>query len=490
MGASGDDSHCAYPSRRGDARLRSWQEELVERKFLPMTHLMIASKSGKILYDHVTGTVNAANAEWEAFENANDGGNVKIPERRRSIGAAVDCPHDALYRIYSMTKPITCVAIMQLFEQGKLLLSDPVWKYLGDKWKKKNQSVWDRKGGGGNGSEIFSVVKCRRSITVKHLLTHQSGISYGFDKYGFANKVDKEYYSRGLYPGGSQRAQWDGTLADFVDRLAEMPLCFQPGTAWMYGFNIDVLGRIVEVISGMPLAEYFRQNIFEPLGMNSTSYFVAEQNVGRFTKVTKRAGQAAGMLALGTAGGTKKWELCDFSKLAGDASNKYRPRPLHSAFCEGGSGLVSTTSDYMQFCVALLNGGAAPDGARILGEHTVKFMTMNHLYDREGRACCIRDLSPNIPGYSESYAPGVGFGLGMSVVVDEAKSQQMASAGAFSWGGAASTAFWCDPASGIAVVFMTALLFRDDYALPLRPLLQSQVYANVDSLSEMRSSKL
>ncbi len=455
---------------QGSERLAKWQAEVVHNKSLPMCQLMI-SKGGKVVYNHTVGSVNAATATSEAYV---DKEKRSIEERSRNV-KEIPCKGNELYRIYSMTKPVTSVAIMQLLEDGKLLLSDPVSKYLGSSWKKKNMRVWDTS----NEEKELATVPCTKTITILHLLTHTSGLSYGFDRYGIINKVDRQYHKKGLYAGQSQKSQWFETLEGFVNRLSSFPLCFQPGTAWMYGFNVDVLGRIVEVVSGMDLATYFKCYIFGPLGMTETGYFVPKEKRHRFTSVVKQAGQPFGMLALGK--GKANSGLCDISKLSGDADTKYRPRPHTKAFFEGGSGLVSTAEDYMKFSQMLLNGGSL-HSKRILSSTSVQFMTRNHLFDASGRSCDITSLKPPLPGYSEVYSPGVGFGLGFSVVGNPAKSKQLCYPGTFSWGGAASTTFWIDPVNDICVVFMTALLFRDDYTFPLRPLLQSLVYSSLDDL--------
>ena len=273
---------------RGRARLKAWQDDLVGGKKLPMCQLMIL-KEGEVVYDYSAGTINAANAATEAFSSRGDGEKPKYGERPRKQVVPRPCKGDELYRIYSMTKPITAVAILQLFESGKLLLSDPVHKFLGPAWKKRNMTVWDVEAK--TSSSELPTKPCKKSITIMHLLTHTSGLSYGFDRYGFLNKVDKMYYEKGLYPDGSQRKMWYDTLENFVDRLVAFPLVSQPGSAWVYGFNCDVLGRIIEVVSKMDLFAYFKKYIFEPLGMKDTSYFVRFEDQPRFTVVCKLVGK-------------------------------------------------------------------------------------------------------------------------------------------------------------------------------------------------------
>ena len=389
---------------RGADRLEAWQRSLVTSKSLPMCQLMIL-KDGKKVYDYSAGTVNAANAASEAVITKGH----KLMEKPRHVNEPRPCQGNELYRIYSMTKPITAVAILQLFECGKLLLSDPVHKYLGPAWKKKNMRVWDVDAPSGN--ERLPTKPCKRSITIMHLLTHTSGISYGFDRDGILNKVDKMYYEKGLYPSGSQRKMWYDTLENFVNRLANFPLVCQPGSAWIYGFNCDVLGRIVEVVAKMDLFSYFKKYIFEPIGMSDTSYFVRPEDRERFTVVTKAGGQDISMLSLGKGSANGESSLCSIDILSGDASSKYKPRAHNKTFFEGGSGLVSSARDYAIFAQMLLDGGVAPNGKRILSSASLHLATLNHLFDASGRSCDIRDIPPPMPGYSEVYSPGWGSDL-------------------------------------------------------------------------------
>ena len=334
---------------------------------------------------------------------------------------------------------------------------------------------------GGRGGGKIPTVPCNRTITIRHLLTHTSGISYGFDTAGALIKVDRMYAKGGLYRKNSQRAQWYGSLESFVDRLAGFPLCFQPGDEWLYGFNTDVLGRVVEVVSGLNLAKYFDRNIFQPLGMTDTGFFVRPKDAPRLTTVVKRAWQPLGMMALGASRGLETREFCVLDQIAGDATSKHSPRSFERAFLEGGSGLVSTAGDYMRFVQMLLNGGKLRE-TRILGSATVHYMVQNHLKNPAGGPCDMRTKGTGVPGYTESSPAGTGFGLGVAVVVDPTGKPSTCSAGNFLWGGAASTYFWCDPKNDLAVVFMTALLYRDDFALPLRDQLENVVYAHVDDL--------
>eukprot|EP00929_Paragymnodinium_shiwhaense_P042199 TRINITY_DN21877_c0_g1_i3.p1 TRINITY_DN21877_c0_g1~~TRINITY_DN21877_c0_g1_i3.p1 ORF type:complete len:368 (-),score=51.37 TRINITY_DN21877_c0_g1_i3:52-1101(-) len=249
---------------------------------------------------------------------------------------------DSIFRVYSMTKPLTSMAIMMLHEEGKIQLTDPAWLYLGKEWKKRNMRVW--KGGGDPNTGDLVTEACQHDITVMHLLTHTSGLSYGFDP--MRNGVDYIYMQEEV----NLHAK-DETLHDFVGRLAKCPLLFQPGTCWHYGFNTDVCGMIVEVVSGMTLADFFRERIFEPLGMVDTGFFVPPEKQHRLADIfTEKRDLSTGKIWLknvSRAGAMKHYTA---------AGNK---KP------SGGGGLVSTMHDYLRFCQCFMNGGEL-DGARLL----------------------------------------------------------------------------------------------------------------------------
>lgn len=327
---------------------------------------------------------------------------------------------DDLFRIYSMTKPITAVAAMQLYEQGGFHLSDPVSKYVPEL---KGLQVL-------NGSGELEPVE--REMTMQQLLTHTTGFSYGFDPQN--DPVDKAYVAAELWASKD--------LDDFAVRLAELPLKFHPGDKWHYSVAVDVTGLVVERISGQSFDEYLAEHIFTPLQMVDTSFSVPEDKMERFLP-NHVINPETGALTTIPAG-------------PGGAMSDYQNVTLFS----GGGGLVSTTMDYMRFAEAMRNGGEL-DGQRILSPKTVSYMAQNHL-----------PASISSGGNGEqptlgSPLRGFGFGLGFGLVTDPAAGGVMGSAGEFNWGGAAGTVFWIDPVEEITVVGMIQLMgspypFRSD----------------------------
>jgi len=335
---------------------------------------------------------------------------------------------DTLYRIYSMTKPITSVALMMLYEQGHFLMENPVSRWIPEF---KDLQVW------AGGTEDAPETKPLESpLTVHHVLTHTSGLTYGFQ---FAHPVDALYREQDL--GNFTSPTYD--LAECMARLARLPLQFEPGTSWNYSMSTDVCGRLVEVMSGQTLDEFFRDRIFEPLGMTDTGFVVPESEVGRCSTLYFAAGKAMTVMA------------------------PARSMTVAPSMLSGGGGLVSSADDYLRFCHFLVNGGEL-DGVRLLSPRTLQFMTTNHLPGGK----TLNDMGQST--FAEVAMAGTGFGLGFSVLVDPAASQSLGSAGQYAWGGAASTAFWIDPAEALAVVFMTQLLPSNTY--PLRRHLQAGVY--------------
>jgi CubicO group peptidase (beta-lactamase class C family) len=317
---------------------------------------------------------------------------------------------DTIFRIYSMTKPIASVALMTLYEHGHFQLDDPVSKFL-PSWR--DLRVYE----GGN-HPTFLTRPAERPMTIRDLLTHTSGLTYGFME---RTNVDRAYRRLGI-------GERTGTLAGMVEQLATLPLEFSPGTRWNYSVSTDVVGHLVERISGRRLDVYLREEIFEPLGMQDTGFFVPPEKLERFAANYRRRPD-------------KTLEIEDEP-----ASSPYATPPT---FLSGGGGLVSTAGDYLRFCRMLLEGGAL-DGARILGRKTIELMTLNHLPGG-------RDIAElNVGGqFSQVEYVGVGFGLGFSVTLDLARAQIIGSPGEYAWGGAASTAFWIDPAEELVVIFMT-----------------------------------
>jgi len=344
------------------------------------------------------------------------------------VEAGTPVAEDTIYRIYSMTKPITSVGLMMLFEQGVFLLENPVSRFLPEF---ADVQVWD-----GGTAEAPQTRPAARPITVHDLLTHMSGLTYGFH---FQHPLDEMYRARNL--GNFVEPDFD--LAEGVARLASLPLLFDPGTRWNYSMSTDVCGRLLEVMSGMPLDQYLKERILDPLGMKETAFHAPEADLARCCPLYTR----------GRGGGLK---------VMAKARSMTRPR----TFLSGGGGLVSTTDDYLRFCHMLLNGGEL-DGVRILGPRTLAYMTRNHLPG--GRL--LNEVGQST--FSEAAMEGTGFGLGFSTIEDAPALRNLASEGEFAWGGAASTAFWVDPVEEICVVFMTQLLPSDTY--PIRRQLRAGV---------------
>ncbi|KPQ28274.1 MAG: putative beta-lactamase [Marinobacter excellens HL-55] len=347
----------------------------------------------------------------------------------RDLERNLPMQRDTVFRIYSMTKPVTSIAMMQLYEQGKFLLNDPVHKYL-PAWR--NMRVYK-----GGSYPNFETEPATTTMTIRDLMTHTSGLTYGFTE---RTEVDAAY--RQLKLDGSSIL----TLDKLVERLADLPLEFSPGTAWNYSVSTDVLGYLVQLLSGKPLDEYFDERIFKPLGMNETGFHVRPEQQDRF---------AACYL----------YQPGDSLKLQDDPErSKYLKPPR---FLSGGGGLVSTIDDYHRFAQALCQGGQY-QGQRIIGRKTLEFMRRNHLPDN-------KDLPAlSIGGFSETPYQGSGFGLGFSVKTDVTKSQTIGSEGEYGWGGLASTSFFVDPQEDLVVIFMTQLIPSSSY--PIRQELRALVY--------------
>ncbi|MFG1946557.1 serine hydrolase domain-containing protein [Nonomuraea sp. NPDC048826] len=347
----------------------------------------------------------------------------------RDVASGAPVETDTLFRIYSMSKPITSVAVMMLYEEGLLELTDPVSRYLP---AFADLRVYEK-------GPAFSPVTrpTTEPMRVWHLLTHTSGMVYGFQHVSVVDEI----YRRAGFDRGTPRGM---SLAEVTDRWAELPLLFEPGTQWNYSVATDVLGRLVEVVSGRPLDAFLSERIFGPLGMDDTGFWIDEERAGR-------------MATLYTADGHRRAVPMDTR-----GSELRRP-----SFLSGGGGLISTAGDYHRFTQSLLRGGEL-DGVRLLGPRTVRYMTRNHL---PGGA----DLEDfGRPVFAEVPYSGIGFGLGFAVVQDAARHRTLSSEGEFSWGGAASTAFWVDPAEELTVVFMTQLLPSDTH--PIRSRLRQLVY--------------
>jgi CubicO group peptidase (beta-lactamase class C family) len=336
---------------------------------------------------------------------------------------------DTIWRIYSMTKPVTSVAVLMLYERGLLELTDPVARYI--------PAFADMRVYRGGSAAKPGTVPASEPMRVWHLLTHTAGLTYGFHH---AHAVDEIYRAKG-FEFGTPRGM---DLAAACDAWAAMPLLFEPGAEWNYSVATDVLGRIVEVVSGERLDTFLTEHVFAPLGMDDTGFWVAPDELDRL----------AGLYMPNPAGGLLR------NTSMGDAATR------EPSFLSGGGGLVSTAADYHRFAQMLARGGEL-DGSRLLGPHTVAYMTRNHL---PGGA----DLETfGRPIFAESANRGVGFGLGVSVVVDAAAGKMLTHEGEFAWGGLASTAFYVDPAAEVTAMFFTQLLPSSTY--PIRSQLRALV---------------
>ena len=324
----------------------------------------------------------------------------------RDVEAADPMPKDAIFRIASQTKAIVSVAVMMLQEEGKLLIGDPVGKYLPE-YSTTLVAVSDGEGG-------FTIEDARRPITIRDLLTHTAGIGYG---YGTAADLWEDAGIQGWY--FSDR---DEPIRETVRRIAALPQVAHPGERFVYGYATDILGALVEVIGGMPLDEFLTRSIFEPLAMNDTHFYLPEAKTGRLA-VVYSATEGPGITRAADPGGS-----------VGQGHYVNGPRKSFS----GGAGLLSTANDYARFLQMMLNGGVL-DGQRILSPKTVELMTVNHL--------------AGIP-----FRDGVGMGLGFDVVEHVGARGTPGSVGDYGWGGAYHSTYWVSPADRLVVVFFTQLI--------------------------------
>jgi CubicO group peptidase (beta-lactamase class C family) len=350
---------------------------------------------------------------------------------KRDLSRNVDATPETIYRIYSMTKPLTAVAAMMLYEEGRFQLDDPISRHLPEF---AGQRVFT---GGGYGA--VATEPAVRDITFRDLLTHTSGLTYGFMQ---ATPVDAIYRTQKLELPGSEEP-----LDAIMARLARVPLVAQPGAEWNYSISSDVLGHLVAVISGQSFEHFLRERILRPLGMADTDFFVPSDKVDRFAANYEK----------GPDGRPRLLE-------APEASRFLKPPKSPS----GGGGLVGTARDYMRFCQMLLERGVF-GSERLLGKKTVELMTMNHL---NGDMAAMGQ-----PRFAESNYHGIGFGLGFSVMLDPARAQIVGSPGEFAWGGMASTAFFVDPQEDMAAVMMTQLTPSSTY--PIRRELRVLAYQSI-----------
>jgi CubicO group peptidase (beta-lactamase class C family) len=351
---------------------------------------------------------------------------------RLDLDAGTPVADDTLWRVYSMTKPITVVAAMMLWEEGRFELTDEISRWLPEFAEVR---VFDK----GSISKPYTVPAIE-PIRVWHLFTHTSGLTYGFL---LTSTVDALYRAA----GDGLDTFTSGDLASACRRWASLPLLFQPGTRWGYSVATDVLGRLVEVISGQSLGDFVAERILRPLGMSDARWWVDEPDIKRLATlydVDPGTGKPRRFTAM-------------------DVQARQRPN-MYS----GGGGMICTADDYHRFTQMLLNEGTY-QGVRLLGSRTVRFMTGNHLPGGVDLA------TYGTGGFAETIMDGVGFGLGMAVVLDPVPGKFPSSPGTYYWGGLASTAFWIDPAEELTVMFFTQLMPSSAY--PIRPQLRQLVYS-------------
>lgn len=381
----------------------------------PGTHTMVYRK-GKLVHSAVNGLAD--------------------------VERGVPLKHDAIYRIYSMTKPITSVAFMMLVEDGVVGLDEPVHRYI-PSWRSMGvyRGGASTLGAPGVSGSRYITSPLQRPMRIVDLLRHTSGLTYGMQN---RTLVDAAYRNLGI-----AETRGSGTLRSMVDTLSELPLEFSPGEAWNYSVSTDVLGYLIEQIADVPLPDFLQNRVFGPLGMVDTGFYVPQDSVSRLTACY--------------AGGGRNTMLLQDDPLESD----FRKPP---SFYSGGSGLVSTASDYMKFCRALLNGGML-EGQRLISPKTLALMTQNHLPENRE----LRDMTVSM--FSETTFDGVGFGLGFAVTLDPARSLLAGTKGEYWWSGVANTTFWIDPAEELIVLMMTQLLPSTLY--PIRRELRSLVYSAI-----------
>jgi CubicO group peptidase (beta-lactamase class C family) len=396
---------------RVDAHLKN---RYVDAGRYPGTHLLIYRR-GKVVHSAVQGYADVER---------------KVPVR-----------DDTIFRIYSMTKPITSVAFMMLFEEGRVALDEPVHKYIPE-WKNLGVFV-------AGSAPAFAARPPSRPMLIVDLLRHTSGLTYGFQQ---RSNVDAAYREKKITN--------TGTMETMIEDLSKIPLEFSPGEAWNYSVSADVIGYLIGKISGRPFEQFLKERIFDPLGMSDTGFYVPPDKAHRFAACY--SADPPGRVSFVAAERKAALYLQD-----DPATSPYLKPP---SFISGGGGLCSTAADYLTFCRALINGGEL-GGVRLLGPKTLKLMTTNHLPDGRDLPSMSRSM------FSEANYNGIGFGLGFAVTMDSAKTLLPGSAGEYNWGGAASTSFWVDPAEELITIFMTQLMPSSAY--PLRRELRTLVYSAI-----------
>jgi CubicO group peptidase (beta-lactamase class C family) len=371
------------------SNIRSVMNYHVAQKHLPGAIGLIA-RNGKVAYQEAYGMAD--------------------------VEAAKPMKLDTIFRIYSMTKPVTSVAVMMLYEEGKFQLNDPVAKYLPE-FAKMQVGVEEKDPQ--TGQMVLKSVPAKRPITIRDLLRHTSGLTYGV----FGDTlVDREYRKANILGGQD--------LVSFTKQLAQIPLLYEPGTRWNYSVSIDVLGRLVEVLSGKPFDQFLQERIFTPLNMRDTGFYVPANKKERFAKLytpTKDGRVEPAAICTGPQDCMAKFP---------NAAPSYLDPPTMPS---GGGGLVSTAYDYLNFCQMLLNNGLF-EGKRLLSRKTVQLMSSDNL------------------GSIPSAIPGYGFGLGFAVSKAPGEAGMMGTPGEYNWGGAAGTKFWIDPQEKLIGIFMIQIL--------------------------------
>ena len=382
-------------------RISPWLKRYVDEKKLPFAHVAVLRK-GQLAYSNFYGV--------------------------RDIEEGSPVVEDGIYRIYSMTKLVTTVAALALYEKGAFQLDDPVDKFV-DEFRDARVFISGRK-------DSTNSVEAETPMTIRQLMNHTSGLTYGAFDPGPVGQLMRS----GKIDFGNLQAN----LGNTVRRLASIPLCFQPGSQWRYGVSTDVLGYVIEVVTGKTLLQVFDELIFKPLNMNDTFFEVPINKVKKFCSLYTRT----------------KSESLKLLECAG-SSRFCKPVNMYS----GGGGLISSMRDYLVF-LEMIRCGGRYDDAQILGRKTVELMLRNHLSGDMA--------SMGQPTFSEMPMEGIGFGLGGAILLDPAKAQILGSEGEFTWGGMASTAFWIDPKEELSVVFMTQLIPSSCY--PIRRELRVLVY--------------
>jgi CubicO group peptidase (beta-lactamase class C family) len=376
--------------------------------------------SGKLAHAQVLISRHGEIVHFNSFGTARDGSSARIDER-------------SIFRIASMTKPITSIAFMMLVEEGKVAVDTPVHHVLTEF---ADIGVF----AGGGGAAPFASKPAAEPMRMLDLLRHTSGLTYGFQN---RTPIDAAYRAGKI-------EDWHGEydLDGFVGALAKLPLEFSPGEAWNYGVSTDVLGAVVQRVSGVPLDRYLTEKIFKPLKMHDTTFAVPADKAERLTDC-------------------HMWDVQSGKRFMYDRAVESlwlrQPKLL-----SGGAGLVSTALDYHRFCLMLANGGEL-DGARLIGRKTLDLMTANHLPGGADLSTTSRSL------FSETQNAGIGFGLGFAVTQDPAKAMIPGTPGEFYWGGMFSTSFFIDPVEQVHVIFMTQC--GPSYAIPIRRDIKTLIYS-------------